>query len=147
MAGDYFAKNKAAIKRGFTNLQKTEKDVIQRGIVEVAKAGLDYLIEMHNEHDQNMMHPAEDNTLAFAVGYDGKVLLSMGHNGNGGDDYDMPGAAKEKAEAIVAQTKGWVAVIYSEMEGWYRWDYELDFYIYTIDYIKEHIFDFFRPIS
>lgn len=136
--------NKSAIKRGFRNLKKAQERICLEGMRKVAKAGLDYLVDAHEMHQHGMLHTREVNTIAYALGYNGKVIESGFHSG---DLADQAGRSDERAEELIAGTTGYVAVIFSDMQGWYRVDYEMSFFAYTIDQIKERFTEFFKPIS
>jgi len=117
-------KNESTIKRAFARLQERKDTIIREGMINLAKAGLEYLVAVHNMHEMFMAHTTETDTLAYAVAHDGLIVASGCHNG--GDD-DLPGSATDAAISILSGTSGWVAVILSEMEGYYRVDYEQDF--------------------
>lgn len=136
--------NDAAIRRGFRNLKKAQERICLEGMRKVAKAGLEYLVEAHDQHRHGMLHTQEVNTIAYAIGYNGKVVESGFHKG---EKEDQLGRSDERAEELIAGTTGYVAVIFSDMQGWYKVDYEMDFFYYTIDRIKEHFHEFFKPIS
>ena len=136
--------NRAVINRAFDRFKKTKDDIVLQGMVEVAKAGLEYLIEQHESFEPGMIHTQETNTMAYAVGHNGDLIQSGMHNGG---DYDMPGSALEKAESLLSGTTGWVAFILSDMEGWYRVDYEMMFLYESREEIKARFKEFFKPIA
>lgn len=136
--------NKAVIDNAFDRLKRKKDTIILNGMIKVAKAGLEYLLEAHEIFEPGMMHTEETNTMAYAVAHDGQVVASGMHNGG---DYDLPGSALEMAKDLVADTSGWVAVILSDMEGWYRVDYEINFLYTARDEIKSRFKDFFKPIA
>lgn len=116
--------NDEVITRAFARFRGNVSKICQEGMIRLAKAGLDYLVSAHNEHAMFMAHTTEDNTMGWAVSFNGKVVASGAYEGNGDT---MPGSAEQTAASILASTTGWVAVILSEMEGYYRVDYEMDF--------------------
>ena len=136
--------NSAAIRRGFKWLKGYKESVCLDGITRIAKAGMDYLLEAHEEHEHGMMHTMERNTIAYAIGHNGSVIESGYHDGGDGD---RSGRAREMAERHISGTRGYVAVILSDMESWYRLDYEMDFFYYTVDHIKAHFDEFFKKVS
>lgn len=141
----YRQQNRATIKRGFRWLEKSEGEIVKKGMVALAEAGLSYLVDAHRQHAANMMHTTEDDTLAYAVAHDGVIVSAGSHNGSGGED--MPGDAINKARALLTGTSGWVAIILSEMEGWYRLDYENGFLQYSADEIRANFNQFFKPVA
>lgn len=140
----YASKNRQVIKNAFNNLLKDEKEIIRDGMCKLAEAGLSYLIEAHEFHSALMNHTTETDTMGYAVAFDGVIVASGSHDG-GGDD--MPGAARDTAQALLAGTQGWVAIILSDMEGWYRVDYEEDFLGYAFEEVKANFNQFFKRIS
>lgn len=116
--------NSMVIRRAFDRLRDNKDRIIEEGMIRLAKAGLDYLVDVHNQHELFMEHVTETNTMAWAVSHDGRVVASGHHEGN---DDDMPGTAEQTASSILSSTSGWVAILLSEMEGYYRVDYEEDF--------------------
>lgn len=140
----YQAKNENVIRNAFDRFSKNAENVIREGMRAMARAGLDYLIEAHILHDSIMLHTSETDTLGYAFGHDGLLIESGSHKGG---DYDLPGSAQEEAEAILSGTKGWVIIILSDMEGWYRVDYEMDFLGYSAETIRRNFKDFFKPVA
>ena len=116
--------NKATIERAFARLQERKDAIIREGMIRLAKAGLEYLVEVHNMHEMFMQHVTENDTMAYAVSHNGQIIASGYHNG--GED-GFPGSADTIATSLLTGTSGWVAIILSEMEGYYRVDYEQDF--------------------
>lgn len=144
MAG-YLQQNRSAIRRGFNRLRKDENTIIKKGMVEIAKAGLEYLVDAHNQHSANMLHPHEENTMAYAIAHDGTIVKAASYKGKGVDD--LPGDAMNMATGLLSGTSGWVAVILSEMEGWYRVDYENGFLQYSADQVRTNFHRFFKPVG
>lgn len=138
------SRNNKVIQNAFSRFLKNEESVTREGMCVLAKAGLDYLIDAHDFHAQLMMHTTENDTMGYAVAHNGTIVASGSHNGG---DFDLPGSAKEEAEALLSSTTGWVAIILSDMEGWYRVDYEEDFLFYAADEIRENFHTFFKPIA
>ena len=143
MAG-YEQKNAATIRRAFERFKASKDDIIRDGMIRLAKAGLEYLVFVHNAHSMFMEHTNETDTLAWAVSHDGLVIASGCHEG--GDD-DMPGTAQITASNILSGTTGWVAIILSEMEGYYRVDYEEDFLFDTSFNTASEFQTYFKKIS
>lgn len=136
--------NESVINQAFKRLTICEMNVIREGMIRLAKAGLAYLVEMHNMHELFMSHTTEKDTMAWAVGYNGLVIASGFYDG--GDD-DMPGTADATAASIIEGTTGWVAVILSEMEGYYRVDYEEDFLTDTSFNTASEFQTYFKKVS
>lgn len=138
-------KNAETIKRAFDRLRSVEYRVVHEGMIRVARAGLDYLVESHVFSGDFTHHVEETNTLAWAVAYKGSVVSSGSHSGG---DNDIPGRAKEIAEAIAKEhPTGWIAIVLSEMEGYYNVQQEVDFLNDTILFTKDNFFEHFRPYN
>jgi hypothetical protein len=107
----------------------------------VGKAALDFVVQAHREHDSGMMHIHEDNTLAYAVARDGDVFDSGKFSGGG--EYE-PGLAADEAKEIASATKGFVAVMFSDMTGgWYNATLEMDFLALAREEIRNSINNYF----
>ena len=139
----YLQRNNATIQKAFARLANSEETIVRNGIVALAEAGLAYLIESHDSFG-DMHHTHETNTLAYAVAHDGVVF--KGEYLNGGEA-DMPGNALQTATQMLSGTKGWCAIILSDMEGWYRVDWEMHFLHYSIAQIKQNFHSFFKRIK
>jgi len=139
----YQAQNKRTITRAFRRLSTSEETVVKEGMCRVARAGMDFLLEAHTQGHYDLHHPEEKDTLAYVVAHDGRIIKAEGHDGG---DSDLPGDALSKAKAIVSGSNGWVAIILSEMEGWYRVDWEMNFLRYSADHIRDHFADYFKRI-
>lgn len=145
MAGSkYIAQNHRVILTAFDRLSRNADAIILDGMTRVAQAGLEYLLQAHNEHSPWMAHPFENDTLAGVVAHNGEVVASFTHNGGEGD---LPGSASDEAERMLRDTSGWVAVILSDMKGWYRVDYEIGFLAVSADEVKANFNRFFKPIA
>lgn len=143
MAG-YSARNKKTIERAFSKFRKEDEAIIRHGMLLVAKAGMDHLLEAHASMEEDLNHPQEVNTMGYAVAHNGKIVASFGYNGGGNDD--LPGEAREEAERLLAGTTGWRAIILSDMEGWYRVDWEEGFLFSSSEEIKNNFNSYFKPI-
>ena len=142
MAG-YQSRNKGVIAKAFARLKKSEEETVFRGMIRLAQAGMSFLVEAHDNFRDGLHHPEEDDTMAYAVSHDG-VIVESGSFRGGGDD--MPGDAMNKARRLLAGTSGWRAVILSEMEGWYRVDWEMDFLHVSADEVRSNFHRFFKPV-
>ena len=134
----YQAKNLAAIQRGFDRLRKAEYERCKQGMINLAQAGLLYLVDAHEMYNiqESHHHLNEDNTLAWAVAYNGTIVASgdlEGALGHGDSFDDIPGEARQRAEAAIKGTSGWVAIIFSSMEGWYNEEWERFYLEYSKD--------------
>lgn len=139
----YKSQNTAAIKRGFEWLRKYSDEVIRNGMINIARAGLLFLVDAHEMFNigEDHSHLSEDNTLAWAVAHDGSIVESGDLQGGGSD---MPGNARTEAEGIISQTTGWVAVIYSDMKGWYRADWEEEYLNYSREMVAADFHSIFK---
>lgn len=139
----YQSQNRATITKAFARFQKDVNDVIKAGMVNIAQAGLLFLVDAHemfhigDEHH----HLNEDNTLAWAVAHDGMIVESGDLHGGGSD---MPGNASVEAANLLHGTSGWVAVIYSDMKGWYRADWEEEYLNYSRDMVAADFDSIFK---
>lgn len=134
-------KNASTIDYAFKRFKVNAEAAILDGMEKLAHAVLDYLIDEHNNHAMFMAHTTQTDTMAWALAHDGRVRRSGCHNGGDGD---LPGSAKAKAEAIAKQTHGWAVILLSDMEGWYREDYEMNFMVDAQFGIVENFHTFFR---
>lgn len=119
---NYRTRNKSAIARGFRKLQKDAENTCGVFMRNVARDMLMQLLRFHDEHER-LHHVDEKNTLAYALAHNGTIIENGYHHG--GED-DLPGQAMEIAQSIVSGAKGWVAVVVSEMQGWYNYADEED---------------------
>lgn len=140
----YLQRNKSVIDRAFKHLADSQEQSVREGMVKIAEAGMAFLVEAHENHADNMMHTEEEDTMAYAIAHDGMVIKS-GYYRGGGDDF--PGDAMNKAKALLSRTSGWVAIVLSEMEGWYRVDWEMNFLHYSAEHIRSNFSKFFKPVS
>ena len=137
------AQNDSVIKRAFEKFKSREYRIIEEGMIRLARMGLEYLIEEHNNFDMFEHHVLEENTLGWAVAYDGKLITSGCHHGS---DTDLPGDARAVAEAVAtAHSEGWVAIILSDMKGYYNESREMDFLIDTEFNIASEFSNYFKP--
>lgn len=140
--GKYTQQNVRVIQNAFSRLVRRKDSSIKAGLIEMAKAGLEYLAEAHDFHGV-MMHTHEENTMCYVVAHNGTVIVAEPFEGG---DYDLPGNAVNEATAIISGTNGWVAMIYSNMEGWYRTDYEIEFMEYSRDEIVDNFHNYFKKV-
>ena len=143
MAG-YSAQNSRVIRKAFDRFRKEDEDIIRHGMLLVAKAGIDHLVEAHARKSEDLNHPQEEDTMGYAVAHNGTIVASFGYNGGGTDD--MPGQAREEAERLLAGTTGWRAIILSDMEGWYNVDWEEGFLYISSEEIRNNFATYFKPI-
>lgn len=136
-------RNKDVISKAFARLKRSEERTVHEGMVRLAQAGMAFLVEAHDYFRDGLHHPEEDDTMGYAVSHDGVIIESGSFHG-GGDD--LPGDAMNKARRILSGTNGWRAVILSEMEGWYRVDWEMDFLHASADEVKSNFHKFFKPV-
>lgn len=136
--------NSQTIDYCLKSLTLQANNTILEGMEKVARAGLQYLIDAHNAHSGLMLHTTEVNTLAWALAHDGHVVKAGCHEGN---EFDLPGNAQSKAEEIASHTHGWTVIILSDMEGWYREDYEMDFLVDAQFGVADNFHTFFKKFS
>ena len=131
--------NSATIRKAFNRFVENKDKIIETGLVQLAKSALDFLV---SDHDYGMAHTLEDNTLAYAVAHDGWIIASGYHEGGDG----IMGRAREMAEDLASEVEGWCAIILSEMEGYYRVDYENDMLNDTIIDTRDKFNTYFKKI-
>lgn len=139
----YQAQNKRTIEQAFSRFRKEEEDIVREGMERVAKAGIAFLVEAHKQFREGLSHPHEDDTMAYAVAHDGIIVVSNSYFG-GGDE--IPGDARSKAEGLLSGTKGWTAIILSDMEGWYRIDWEMGFLHSSAEDIRDNFTKYFKKV-
>lgn len=139
---NYRGRNATTINKAFKRFARSEEDIIRNGMFNVAKAGMDYLIEAHNAFKPGLLHTKENDTLAYAVAHDGTVQMMGFHSGGEG----KTGWARNAAASALSGTTGWVAIILSEMYGWYKVSYELNFLSYSAAEIKSNFSKFFKRV-
>ena len=137
-------RNQKVIQKSLTRLRTSEQKTAENAMRKIVMVGLEYLIDAHNMHDMFMSHTQENDTLGYALAHDGMIVMSGQHNGG---NEDLPGNAKEKAINLLSGTQGWVAVILSDMQGWYRVDYETDFLLYSAEQVRQDFNRFFKPVK
>lgn len=124
---NYKIRNRNTIERAFKNLSSREESLCEVIMRNVARDGLNELIEKHELSSTlfghtHSRHLEEINTLAYALSHEGRVVESGYHKGPGNDD--LPGDAENKARRIAGDGSGWVAVILADMENlWYHFEY------------------------
>lgn len=141
---DYKNQNSKVINRAFSRFSKNVDEIIKQGMIEVAKAGLQFLVEAHNEHEPNMMHVERNNSMAYAISHNGVLVATESYNGG---DYDFPGRAMAMASTLAEKKKGWAAYILSEMDSWYRYDYEVGFLLASAKDVKTSFHKYFKPVK
>jgi hypothetical protein len=143
MAG-YQAENKRVIEKAFRRLQTSQATNAREGMIRVAKEGMQYLLDIHSSEPDAWRHPSEDNTIAYAVAYNGAIVAAEHHNGD--PNLRIKSSAMEEAMRLLSGTTGWVAIILSDMEEWYRADWEESFIRYSADRIRADFQRIFKTI-
>lgn len=153
----YQQQNSGVIKKSFARLQSHQQEITLHGVIELAKFGL-AMLEKHHLESENVggetaAHITDDNTMAYAVAHNGKVLASghtEGDNDFPSDVSQVVGQAEDYAREYSAMESGpftWVIVLFSQMEGWYRWSDEMSFYYATRYDIQKNFGRYFKPID
>ena len=140
----YEQQNRQVIQKSLARMLASEQERALAAMCKVAEAGLQYLLDAHDAHEMFMSHTQETDTIGYAVAHNGSIVATRAHDG-GGDD--LPGSAVDEATRVLAGTSGWVAVILSDMQGWYRVDYETQFLFYSADMVKENFRRFFKQVK
>lgn len=150
----HFENNKKAIERGFSSFLKRTQDRIRIGMRNIAQAGLLFLVDAHelfNIQDGHN-HLNEDDTLAWAVAYNGSIVDAgdlEGMTDLPADDDERYGviSATEEAKKALRGSSGWVGIIYSSMMGWYRWDWETDYLNYSAQMLASDFERIFKRLD
>lgn len=139
--------NRSKIDSAFARLRANKDLVIVDGFAKMMQAGLEALLEAHDQpiigeeifaHNDN-----ERETLGWMIFHDGREVASGTQ-----DRGEVTGAVLFRLEALGSGTTGWVGYIMSDMSfDWYRVDYEKEFLYYSRDEIKSKFSTFFKPIN
>lgn len=140
----YEQRNRQVIQRSLSRLQASEEATILDGMMKVVEAGLEFLVEIHEDYSPHMSHLHETDTLGYALAHEGIIVKSGMHSG--GDYLDLPGRAMEEAQDLLSTTHGWAAIILSEMRGWYSVNLEITFLSYSADMVKQNFRRYFKPV-
>lgn len=143
----YQSRNNNVINAAFRRFKEQYHQTMVEGLTEIAKKALAYLVELHESDPTHHEHIIETNTIGYAVGCDGSVVISsFGHPGDGDG---RTGHASELAESVILGKKsGWSVVVLSEMEGWYNEDFErLVLLGKTVEFTRDNFHEFFRKIE
>ena len=145
----YQAKNSRVISNAFERFKVQYNQAMIDGLTEIAKKALDYLVTLHDNDDTHRKHINENNTMGYAVGCDGSVIVSsFGFEGGFGNDTD--GHAAQMAEALIAgEKKGWSLIVLSDMTNdWYdvAWE-EVALQDKTFEFTRDSFDKFFKQIK
>lgn len=150
----YRTTNRQTINNAFKTFNFRVESYIEEGMIKMAAAGLDYLIEAHEidaAYDgEDFDHQHQSNTTAWAIAHNGKVVRAAYYDGDddsGLQERALSPDAMQVASRIAAGTTGWAICITADMKGWYREDYEMIFMNYSRDQIMNHFHDYFKPVK
>jgi len=138
--------NVHTISNALSRLKKTKDKVVMDGMYGLMNAALDYLHEAHDMHHPGMAHETESDTLGWALVYNGRVMEVVSQSKG---EWTPKGDALGRLELMVNSVKstGWVGIVLSDMANdWYSVDLEMQFLNYSIDEVKAHFHDFFKPV-
>lgn len=117
----YKATNKQTIDNAFKTFTLRANGRIERGMKGLAEEALSYLVDAHDiwtsaKDVGQQLHVGEFNTLAVAVGHDGRIVFSKPYDGGFGAE----GKAEEVAKQIAMKDSAggkWVATVVSDMSS------------------------------
>ena len=142
----YQNQNNRVISAAFKRFQEQYIATMTQGFCDLAVKALDYLVEVHRNSEDHHRHIEDANTVGYAVGYNGQIIVSHGYAGS--DEGDLPGQAKEVAESIVAgHPSGWSLAVLSEMDGWYDYIWEDELIGSTMGFTRLNFLQFFRQVT
>ena len=141
----YQNQNNRVISAAFKRFQEQYIAAMTEGYCAIGRNALDFL-EREHYNDPHPRHITEENTIGYAVGYNGKVLASHGFNGQDGKRI---GEAKEMAESIVTSHRsGWCLVVLSDMRvPPYKFSFEYSAYDATIEFTRQNFSLYFKQVT
>lgn len=152
----YRTTNRQTINNAFKTFNLRIESYVEEGMLKMAQAGLEYLIEAHeidsayDPDKEELDHQHQSNTTAWAIAHNGRVVKAAyydGDKGSGIQERALSPDAMQVASRIAAGTSGWTICITADMKGWYREDYERVFMNYSRDQIMNHFHDYFKPVK
>lgn len=138
--------NERVIDNAVTKFKERANKALMDGMYGLMNAALDYLHEAHELYKPDMAHESEANTLGWALVYNGKVMEVVAQDKG---PLTPKGDALGRLEMVVSgvRSTGWVGIVLSDMANdWYNIDLEMQFLNYSIDEVKAHFHDFFKPV-
>lgn len=152
----YRTTNKQTIQNAFKTFNLRNESYIQEGMIKMAQAGLDYLIEAHEieshwDEGGEFDHPNQSDTTAWAIAHNGSIVRAAyydGDKGSGIQERALSPDAMVVASKVAAQCRaGWAICITADMKGWYNEEWEKIFMNYSRDQIMQHFHDYFKPVT
>ena len=116
--------NDKRLRQGFARLQAKKDKTIEQAMYAILDKALDAL---HEAHDPNMKHEAENDTLGWCLVHNGRVVEAVSQAKG---QWTPKGRALSRLQEVVAEGPrlGWYGVVLSDMANdWYRVDYEISF--------------------
>lgn len=138
--------NERVIDNAVAKFKERANKALMDGMYGLMNAALDYLHEAHELYKPDMAHESESNTLGWALVYNGKVMEVVAQDKG---PWTPKGDALGRLEMVVSgvRSTGWVGIVLSDMANdWYNIDLEMQFLNYSIDEVKTHFHDFFKPV-
>lgn len=142
------ARNNTVISNAFASLTARKDQIIQEGFIRMMEAGLEYLLEAHDEfrrkgHNIHWHNLDERETAGWMIFHDG-VEVASGAQDRG----PLEGSVRDILLNLEGRPQnGWVGYLMSEMTfDHYRVDYEIAWLLISSDNIKGNFSSFFRPI-
>lgn len=139
--------NSRTIENAFKRFKENKERVLTEGMYALMNAALDYLHEAHELYRPEMRHETENDTLGWALVYNGKIMEVVSQSKGA---WTPKGDALGRLEAVIhnVRSTGWVGIVLSDMANdWYNIELEMDFLTYSMEEVKSRFHDFFKPIA
>ncbi len=137
--------NDVVIKNAFARLSQAKDVHIEHVMHEVLAVALEALLTAHDNHPIAHRHPEEDDTLAWALIHNGKVVEAVAHSGG----RMTAASALRTLRRVMAEnpSKGWYGVVCSDVtNNWYRIDWEMSFLNASMNAVKANIQQYLKKI-
>lgn len=136
------AGNERKLERGFSRLNRGKDAEIERIMLDVLDAALQDLIDAHWG---KLQHPAETDTLGWALVHDGKVVKAVSQVG--GQVTDASALRTLSSLVSSGSSSGWYGIVCSDMTNdWYRVDWEIIFLNRSARELKKNMYKYLHRI-
>ena len=153
----YNQSNREAIRRGLKTLTISKDTIINLGLYNLMEAAIQKVIEEHEEfHNEHPSFPdfhgeMDNDTLAAGVSHKGDILDIWSQVKGQDVPYNVASVMMENL--LSGNQNAWVGSILSGMIAGddppraYREEYEVMFLEHTIEWVRQHWDEYFKPIS
>lgn len=138
----YRENNARKLDGGFSRLSRGKDAEIERIMRNVLDIALQDLIEAHWGQ---LRHPAETDTLGWALVHDGVVVKAVSQAGGQVTD----ASALQTLQSLVSTgpASGWYGIVCSDMTNdWYRVDWEIIFLNRSARYLKKNMHNYLHRV-